>query len=92
MKSIVCPDIGSNSRVVAGRSRYNQGHDPTTIPSLPLDVGLMGDLKTLVVVDGPEITTLPVVAVSKFVANMTLTGLTLPGRSVRSVFFYVLHT
>jgi hypothetical protein len=67
---------------------WNQGHEVITIPTLSLNVALMGDVRSLVAVDGATVTTLAVVPVSRFVANVTLTGLSLPPRSVRNVFFY----
>ena len=68
---------------------WNQGHEAITVPELPLNVALMGELRSLVAVDGAAATALPVVPVSRFVANVTLTGLRLPPRAVRNVFFYL---
>ena len=68
---------------------WNQGHEAITVPELPLNVALMGELHSLIAVDGSTMTALPVIPVSRFVANVTLRGLNLPPRSVRNVFFYI---
>lgn len=68
---------------------YNQGHETITIPRLALNVALMGDLQSLSAMDGATITTLPVVQISRFIANITGVGLKIPTRSVKTMFFYL---